>query len=29
VGNKSDISDRQVSFDEGKKMADSFGINFF
>lgn len=29
VGNKSDISDRQVSYDEGKKMADSFGISFF
>lgn len=29
IGNKSDMADRQVSFEEGKKMADSFGINFF
>lgn len=29
VGNKSDCADRQVSFEEGKKMADSFGVQFF
>jgi putative ribosome biogenesis GTPase RsgA len=29
IGNKSDMADRQVSFEEGKKMADSFGVNFF
>lgn len=29
VGNKSDCTDRQVSFEEGKKMADSFGVDFF
>ena len=29
IGNKSDCTDRQVSFEEGKKMADSFGVQFF
>jgi len=29
VGNKSDMQDRQVTYDEGKKLADSFGIKFF
>ena len=29
VGNKSDCNDRQVSFEEGKKMAESFGVDFF
>lgn len=29
IGNKSDCSDRQISYDQGKKMADSFGVNFF
>jgi GTPase SAR1 family protein len=29
VGNKSDCAERQVSYDEGKKMADSFSVNFF
>lgn len=29
IGNKSDMANRQVSFEEGKQMADSFGVNFF
>jgi hypothetical protein len=29
VGNKSDCSDRQVSYDEGKKMADLCSVDFF
>jgi len=29
IGNKSDCTDRQISYEEGKKMADSFGVNFF
>jgi small GTP-binding protein len=29
VGNKSDCAERQVSYDEGKKMAESFSVNFF
>ena len=26
VGNKSDCNDRQVSYDQGKQLAESFGI---
>mmetsp|Transcript_14018 Transcript_14018/g.16159 ORF Transcript_14018/g.16159 Transcript_14018/m.16159 type:complete len:213 (+) Transcript_14018:33-671(+) len=29
VGNKSDVPDRTVSYEEGKRLADSFGIKFF
>ena len=29
VGNKSDLPDRQVTYEEGKKLADQFGIKFF
>lgn len=29
VGNKSDVPDRSVSYEEGKRLADSFGIKFF
>lgn len=29
VGNKSDIEDRQVSYDEGSQLASSLGISFF
>lgn len=29
IANKADCPDRQVSYEEGKKMADSFGIDFF
>lgn len=31
VGNKNDVPDekRKVSYEEGKKLADSYGINFF
>jgi len=29
VGNKSDVSDRSVSYEEGKKLAESFGMKFF
>lgn len=29
IANKSDAPERQVSYEEGKKIADSFGINFF
>jgi len=30
VGNKCDMeSERQVTFDEGKSLADTFGIKFF
>jgi len=29
VGNKSDLEDRQVTSEEGKKLADTFGIKFF
>ena len=29
VGNKSDMPDRCVDFDEGKRLADSYGIKFF
>lgn len=30
MGNKTDLeSERKVSYDDGKRLADSFGINFF
>lgn len=29
VGNKSDVADRTVTYEEGKRLADSFGIKFF
>lgn len=29
VGNKSDVPDRSVTYEEGKRLADSFGIKFF
>lgn len=29
IANKSDSTDRQVSYEEGKKMAESFGVEFF
>ena len=29
VGNKSDSPDRKVSYEEGKMMAEQFGIQFF
>jgi small GTP-binding protein len=29
VGNKSDLPDRQVTYEEGKKLADSYGIKFY
>jgi Ras-related protein Rab-8A len=29
IANKADAPERQVSYEEGKKIADSFGINFF
>ena len=29
VGNKSDVADRSVTYEEGKRLADSFGIKFF
>jgi Fe2+ transport system protein B len=28
-GNKSDISERQVTFDQGKALAETYGIPFF
>ena len=29
VGNKSDMSDRCVEYEEGKRLADSYGVQFF
>ncbi len=29
VGNKCDVADRKVSYEEGKKMAEQFGIHYF
>ena len=30
MGNKTDLeSERKVSYEDGKKLADNFGINFF
>ena len=29
IGNKSDMDDRQVTYEEGKSLADSYGIQFF
>ena len=29
VGNKADVNDRKVSFEEAKKLAQKFGIEYF
>jgi Ras-related protein Rab-8A len=29
VGNKCDLKERKVSYEEGKKMAEQFGIEYF
>ena len=29
IGNKSDCTDREISFEEGKKLAETYGIEFF
>ena len=29
IANKSDTQDREVTFEEGKNLADTFGIEFF
>jgi Ras-related protein Rab-8A len=29
VGNKVDIEDRQVSYEEGLELANSMGVNYF
>ena len=29
IGNKIDCSDRQISYNQGKQLADTFGVEFF
>jgi len=29
VGNKCDMPDRKVSYDQGRQLADTFGVQFF
>ncbi len=29
VGNKCDLPDRKVSYDQGKQLATNFGVEFF
>jgi len=29
VGNKADLQEREVTYEEGKNLADSYGIKFY